>query len=118
MKVAELEGAVLDYWVGCAEGLKLLRIGQDGASYVTVSLDVEMRARYSPSTNWAQGGPLIERERISIKQDAGGGCYAYFDHRNETAAGDTLLIAAMRAYVKSKFGEKVEDIDAPPERAD
>lgn len=90
MKVAELEGALLDHWVARAQGIQGI---------------VDMM--FMPSTDWATGGPIIERERISIKQGPDRGCYAYFDHRDETAAGNTPLVAAMRAYVASKFGEEV-----------
>ena len=62
-----------------------------------------------PSTNWAQGGPIIEREKIAtqfwVSEDAWealikGGFFASY--------GPTPLIAAMRAYVASKLGDEVE----------
>jgi len=61
------------------------------------------------STNWSQGGPIIERERIELANvsadwramvDSDGGwvrCY-----------GPTPLIAAMRCFVASRFGDEVE----------
>jgi len=60
---------------------------------------------YSPSTNWLQGGPIIEAEGIAI---------ALTERRTEWYAcpdlkpgakvcyGPTPLIAAMRAYVASR----------------
>ena len=63
----------------------------------------------SPSTDWQQGGPIIERELIETTR---GGAYA--EHfwkatRNSiTAYGPTPLIAAMRCYVASKLGDEVE----------
>jgi hypothetical protein len=69
---------------------------------------------FNPSTNWAQGGPIIEREGISLDQ--------YHDFPNWAAScppesgfnrfGPTPLIAAMRCYVASKLGD---NIDIPEE---
>lgn len=68
---------------------------------------------YSPSANWSQGGPIIERERISTlympeqlkwwatNKDPG-------EEESMGYAGPTPLIAAMRCYVTSKLGEEVE----------
>lgn len=115
MRVAKMEGALLDLWVARAEGMTEAKIERHGmCTYVDTAFGVNLRALYSPTTLWAQGGPIIERDRISIKQEASGGCYAYFDHRDETAAGATPLVAAMRAYVILKFGEDVEDQPHPP----
>jgi hypothetical protein len=69
------------------------------------------------STDWLWGGPIIERERITIE--------AYGDYPNWVASltyeekefdgvaraevrGTTPLIAAMRAYVASKMGDEIE----------
>ena len=62
------------------------------------------------STNWAHGGPIIEREKIScvyygqwvasIPADGTGEALGYY--------GPTPLIAAMRCYVASKLGDEVE----------
>lgn len=98
MKVSELEGADLDYWVAIAIGMK---------NYIYPGTG----RRYSPSSDWSQGGPIIERERMSIRSvtpmdtqvwyvELGLNCFAY---------GETMLIAAMRCYVASKFGEEVSE---------
>jgi hypothetical protein len=63
---------------------------------------------FSPSELWAQGGPIIERDRIAIDP--------YVTHSqwgaNKDGAfyrdGPTPLIAAMRCYVASKLGDEVE----------
>jgi hypothetical protein len=72
--------------------------------------------RYHPSTNWAQGGPIIERERLLIqpelgKEGAGNAwyCVAITPH---DAYGETPLVAAMRCYLVSKLGD---EIDVPEE---
>jgi len=62
---------------------------------------------YSPSTDWAQGDPIIERECIALKAYATepvhweAGTFGSFK-------GATPLIAAMRCLVASKFGDEVE----------
>ena len=73
----------------------------------------------SYSTDWAQGGPIIEREGISCTHIGGpkniwvgallpnNQVDADWDWRfNKT--GSTPLIAAMRCYVASKLGDEVE----------
>ena len=70
---------------------------------------------YHPSTNWSQGGPIIERAEIDIycytsptvSPDAGL-WLADITGTNFKAYGSTPLIAAMRCYVASKLGDEVE----------
>ena len=71
----------------------------------------------SPSTNWAQGGPIIEREWIDVVKPVNSVCWVatmhYQDDDNERIQtseeqGLTPLIAAMRCYVASKMGDEVE----------
>lgn len=125
MKVAELEGALLDCWVARADGVNQARIEPHGTcTYVDSAFGINIRAQYSPSTQWAQGGPILEREGIAmwrceddwcaICPGPNGGAYNgdsdYIDARSyDGYVGRTPLIAAMRAYVASKFGEEVED---------
>ena len=66
---------------------------------------------YEPSTNWSQGGPIIERERIAVKENGCGWWFARVEGgfgRGKWVRGDTPLIAAMRCYVASKLGDKIE----------
>ena len=64
------------------------------------------------STDWAQGGPIIEREKIGINP-ASLPCSDWVADtqiiRERTHQhGSTPLIAAMRCYVASKLGDEVE----------
>jgi hypothetical protein len=75
------------------------------------------------TTDWAQGGIIIERE-INVIEKRDGYWYAWRAKRKDGyvtsdfktvpaskeawAYGSTPLIAAMRCYVKSKMGEEVE----------
>lgn len=66
---------------------------------------------FNPSTDWAQGGPIIERERISIRQWTNVPIvHAYMPHDDAPWASDgtSPLIAAMRCFVTSKLGDEVD----------
>ena len=79
------------------------------------------RNEYTPSTDWEQGGPIIEREKLTVApndQKTYVGQEAWTAYRIETLftdqgdkeyqTGSTPLIAAMRCYVASKLGAEVE----------
>lgn len=118
MKVTDLKGAQLDYWVAKAEGLAL-SVDWNQGDYILVGAGSGDLQRFSPSTDWSAGGPIIDRERITViawKRDQWGAFvgdqHPYLDVKadwDEDATGPTPLVAAMRAYVKSKFGEEVPD---------
>ena len=82
---------------------------------------------WRPSTDWAQGGPIIERESICLKYEAdphqkwtATWCkieYKVVRHHTKIVKGPkvemsasfgTPLVAAMRCYVASKLGDEVE----------
>jgi len=97
MKTNELTGAALDWAVAkCEVGDAAEQAGD----------------WWKPSTNWAQGGPIIEREGICLyfnPEDAN----AFEWHAEDRShafylEGPTPLIAAMRCYVASKLGEEVD----------
>ena len=75
---------------------------------------------YSPSTNWAHGGPIIEREGVSVERVTSALWDAYLIREDKKyggierieADGPTPLIAAMRCYVASRLGDEVEVPDA------
>jgi hypothetical protein len=105
-KVSELEGALLDTAVAKAEGLSL-------PHFVSASVHGDAEREWSPSDTWEDGGPIIERERIACEYVGGPlGWEALMDgtfkDQDHGLFGPTLLIAAMRAYVASKFGDEVD----------
>lgn len=116
MKVSELSGGNLDYWVARALGHKArLCLGEpceviDWNRPGTRAID----ARFQPSSDWSHGGPIIEREHIMLAPggDAGEwGAHIWLPPFRtwHFVEGPTPLIAAMRAYVALKFGEEVPD---------
>ena len=110
MKTSELTGAALDWAVAQCENFSV-RYGFD-----------DNCPEYS--TNWAQGGPIIERERLwvgysAVKQsqslrlivmeDAVVQCHkTVYPPQPKSTTGPTILIAAMRCYVASKLGNDIE----------
>ncbi len=108
MKTSELTGAALDWAVAKCE------VGDEFCFNPLPYLPDEngQPSYFMPSTDWAQGGPIIERERLLIqpelgKEGAGNAwyCVAITPH---DAYGATPLIAAMRCYVASKLGDEIE----------
>lgn len=134
MKVSKLEGDDLDYWVARCLGLS----------------SVHPKDEHPPipkySTDWCQGGPIIEKANITIiRADdelvIGPDGFAtnkripnwfaetgkwvgytpvesyesepmdptFMISEDEGYYGPTPLVAAMRAYVASKFGDEVPD---------
>lgn len=108
IKTSELTGPALDWAVAKAE--------EATQGFVTgYFAGMVLRGNFSPSTNWSQGGPIIEREKIELK-------YLPYDRppywgalKSNTAAyarsgqiGPTALIAAMRCFVASRLGDEVD----------
>lgn len=77
------------------------------------------------STDWSQGGPIIEREGLWVRESAvaspaiahlvtpGKKWFAYAKRSHDGTAphcyyGETFLIAAMRCFVASRLGDEVE----------
>ena len=107
MRTADLIGPALDYAVILTQ---FPRAFESKPSIKNVVVN------YPYSTDWAQGGPIIERERISTVPlhhdweatlDLGEG-----DSMVCTQTGRTALVAAMRCLVASLLGD---EIDIPKE---
>lgn len=112
MKTNELTGTALDWAVAKCEG-------GEGLWYDTVSTywvkikgyDLALKPgwaqSFTPSTDWAQGGPIIEREKIQILPRRADWVAVRFGP-GKPITGQTPLIAAMRCYVESKLGDDIE----------
>jgi hypothetical protein len=144
IKTIELTGVRLDWAVAAAlyeqdeedRVVKVCRFEPTTPAWVEVENSPGSAPhfhRFSPSTNWAQGGPIIEREGICIERyrniqeryrdineeyfwigrfseciklpDGKGLSFFYRE-------GNTPLIAGMRCYVASVLGD---EIDIPTE---
>lgn len=137
-KTAELSGALLDAAVALAQGKrpKIEAIHGYDHCYILVPYDDGSQVNsgrtewiyFAPSSQWNEGGPIIEREGIAIAPYEHGigepsmwvawveerqhqaTFDSYFERGifDDNSRGHTPLIAAMRAYVCSKLGEEVE----------
>jgi Protein of unknown function (DUF2591) len=116
INVSEATGPVLNWLVAKADDEKdiLYVQRQYGRLVIQTAGDHETcdsECPYAPSTDWAQGGPLIERERISVISDyheIEEGWLAEGYDNGIQAFGATTLIAAMRVYVIGKLGDVVD----------
>lgn len=108
IKTYDLQGADLDWAVASIEKLPSdLLVWKDSLPIITRTLlghTYTLRCEFS--TNWAQGGPIIERERLCV-YDYGGDQWGCDDNLSPRSIGPTPLIAAMRCYVASKLGDEV-----------
>ena len=107
-KTSELTGAALDWAVAKCEGYEVVRMRGNEITFLDRTDDGALNERQiGYSTDWAQGGPIIERERINISDDGGDGWKAD-DSIDHWGYGPTPLVAAMRCYVASKLGDEGE----------
>jgi hypothetical protein len=133
MKISELTGAALDYWVAKAEGYVMDRpidmqmIKGGHRVLVGPQQGDAIRYQYSPSTDWAQGGPIIHKNVIEIKpvRPSGKTWYAIktigvpghivdgtidmSKMRVFRGKGITPLEAAMRCFIVGIYGDEVPD---------
>ena len=141
-KTADLEGVLLDAAVAMAQGWhrhEFSSLDWDWREPPTADDEIGCMmadSDWSPSTSWAIGGPIIERERIELDVGVGDGDGErfwmgtwHYRGRQEIclvgtprpgaltlatmpkschSVGPTPLIAGMRAYIASKLGDEVE----------
>ena len=121
MKTSELTGVALDWAVAKCEGVHV-SMARGGWFVFDSDAWAEFRNDYNddklqsfrPSTDWAQAGPIIEREGISVLHTTMRLSHAW--EASQTPAedlsvcefGPTPLIATMRCYVASKLGDEVD----------
>jgi hypothetical protein len=127
MRTSELSGAALNWAVAMAEGWQHVTAQDNGGEYPWLAKDGKYQdpKHYRPSSNWMQGGTIIEREKISLiymgfaNEEYWVGSIDAVRHEHEMFNGvdipfeyeekaDTPLVAAMRCYVASKLGDEVQ----------
>lgn len=96
IKIVYIVGPVLDWAAGRAGG------------YDATNFKFGQGIAWGPSTNWLQGGPIIEREEICISTTFYNDRWMATQDEGPTRFGPTPLIAAMRCYVASKLGDEIE----------
>ena len=120
--VSDLQGGQLDAAVAKAQGRKFVLVrtmmDEPGPYKCRVSPGSEV---FAPSSDWAHGGPIIEREGIETWKwrgsdgvywvaNVGGRKLSVVENRFPAphAIGATALIAAMRAFVIARLGDEVD----------
>ena len=128
VQVATAGGNVLDWLVGTADKVVMERSNggfivfdthQDGAPDGINEYNDARWHPYSPSFDWALGGPILEREHLQPSFQEHGkykglwACNKWVEDRSGATVairqyGPTTLIAAMRCHVASKLGDEAE----------
>lgn len=115
IKVSEATSQQLNWLVAKCEGVAITKFKESPSLFFGGGFD-----KYAPSTNWEQGGPILDKERIgttpftiTVGPDKGtkewfANYESFVDVTPNYYSGPTKLIAGMRCYVAAKLGEEVE----------
>ena len=117
VKTSDLIGPALDWAVAKCEGRTIRNdpmgfgatenggywVWEEGAFW-------KIGRNYSPSTNWAHGGPIIEWEKFKLDPRKGQWEATIWNEAEmqNPAYGPTILIATMRCFCCSKLGDVVD----------
>ena len=121
VKTSELTGPALDWAVAKCEGKNGV-LHDDGITrcIVVAAPSGVYKGTWRPSINWAQSGPIVEREignlwkhnKLDPNEPDVWTAAAYHKTPDGTMLyyedGPTPLIAAMRCFVSSKLGDEVD----------
>lgn len=120
MKTSGLTGPALDWAVAIAGGIPITDIHISGKSVYTALFrrtrdeDGELDGMFmtGPDLNfskkWEAGGPIIEREKISVDWNERLKRWDASTGTGYIASGPTALIAAMRCYCCAALGFEIE----------
>lgn len=109
VKTSELTDAALDWAVAKCEGYSVA-VSESGEVIIIREGVVDY---FDPHRNWGWGGPIIERENISVGYQGHLGVPIdslwYATNRDDAwGLGPTPLIAALRCRVASTLGDEIE----------
>ena len=120
VKTADLIGAALDWAVAKCDGYDEWEWDRDVSDLWVIRRSTQtehwLKGYYEPSTDWAQGGPIIDREKFGVchyNESDGWEVPNWAAWRTDVddrvqIMGETALIAAMRCFVASKLGDEVD----------
>lgn len=114
-KSTELTGMALDWAVAKCEGV---RLWTDSSNDLVISHGHLLHyqkdwVKYNPSTDWSQGGAILEREWVNLDNGSNHHphlwCATKYDSNGEpvNAYGQTMLEAGLRCYVAAKLGDEI-----------
>jgi Protein of unknown function (DUF2591) len=120
MNVADLTGMALDYWVARSlhDFVREIHFTDSGETVSIRGIDRgrPWDGRFTPSTSWEAAAAVLERaQRLEVRERTEHGaahCIAEFEggHRTVEGRGDSLRVALLRAFVDSRFGDRVDDV--------
>ena len=113
IKATELQ---IDWLVAKCEGVELLDPHDNEWELCWTLLADNSGDYYAPSNDWAQGWPILTRERISRTIDHSGIWVAYWTdgygeedfYKKWMHCDRNELVAGLRCYVASKLGDEVD----------
>ena len=118
MKTSELIGPALDWAVAVAQGATNLKHDTIASWWFvlegkdrTLSKGWSASQSYNPSTNWSQGGAIMDQAEIDTYLYERGSPFGWIAEITGTkfkGKGPTRLVAAMRCLVASRLGDEVE----------
>lgn len=118
IKTSELSGSNLDWAVAVAVGAHCQETGSSdlrtGKHWMVSGFRAMRWDDWTPSTDWSQGGPMIERFDICVMRCDVRGWVAsesWFEPYESIcvdASGPSALIAACRAIVAAKLGDEID----------
>lgn len=122
MRTCELDGRALDYW--CARALvadeeEVIFIQVEPSIVVTLTHGAlrKLAQPFSPTEEWGDALEVLERasELQWTRDERGTRCRARFGQGASCEAeGPHPRIALLRAFVRGRFGEAVDDFPATP----
>lgn len=115
VKSGDLAGPALDWAVAKVENVFVHigdpDLGDDLRVFYIRGKCLPSVVRFCPSTDWSQGGPLIEVHQIELEWDGADGKAMWWKATHQDIVqfqmGETPLIAACRAIVAAHLGEVV-----------
>lgn len=109
VKTHDLSGAVLDWAVAKAEGVAVVTDPNSPSSRQMVEDAEAINGWYcfSPSNDWSQGGPLIEKYSVEFEWITDATIRAEVPACGSYGYGNKHLTAALRAVVSSVLGDTV-----------
>jgi hypothetical protein len=123
LDVTQLDGHTLDFYVALTNKFKAFISHKLDSCVILVSKQSgNIWTKYNPSTLWTHGGPLVEKEGISLENQGKIGDDRYWaayygidpaSSNDTTCYGPTPLIAAMRCFVREEFGNLIDPEEFP-----
>jgi hypothetical protein len=112
VKTSDLAGPALDWAIAQIEGVEVaIAAPQYGTGWRVYKPN--FGGKYSPSTDWAVGGPLIDKYKLDLGAPMEADRFTTWSANTEWGhphghKGETALIAACRAIVAAKLGNTVQ----------